>query len=110
MSPMDEAATLRRRMDDLEAAVGAMARKAGGGPVAIVLRVQAAPATAHEMVSVKAVDVDGDEVEGATPSLATAGDAFPAANVGTKKPPADTYVIGEVVDGYWAIQYDGAEA
>lgn len=109
MSPMDEAATLRRRMDDLEAAVGALARKAGGPPPALVLKVQAPPATAQEFVSVKAVDIDGDEVEGAVVSLVATGAAFPAANVGTKKPPTNTCVIGELVGGFWTFQYDGVE-
>lgn len=105
----DEAAVLRRRMDALEAAVGSLARRGDCGGTAIVLEVQAAPAAAAEFVSVKAVTIDGDEVEGASPTLAASGDAFPAAHVGTKKPPADTLLVGDLVDGLWVIQYDGAE-
>lgn len=109
MTADDEARVLRRRLDALEAAVAAMARRGDCGATALVLEVQAAPAAAQEFVSVKAVDLDGDEAEGAAPSLAAAGDAFPAMNVGSKIPPANTYVVGELAGGYWVFQYDGTE-
>jgi hypothetical protein len=109
MSCHDEATTLRRRMDALEAAVASMARRSDCGGTAIVLKVQAAPAAAQKFVSVKAVTLDGTEVEGATVTLTEAGGAFTAANVGTKKPPADTILVGELLGGLWVVQYDGAE-
>jgi hypothetical protein len=97
-------------MDDLEASIAAMARRGDCGGTAIVLEVQAAPSAALKFVSVKAVTIDGDEAEGATPTLAASGEAFPAANVGTTKPPADTLLVGDLVDGLWVVQYDGEEA
>lgn len=105
----DEARVLRRRMDDLEAAVAAMARRGEDCGTAVLLKVQAAPAATHEFVSVKAVTVDGTEAEGSAVGLSETGSAFPAASMGTRKPPAGTHVVGRLIDGLWAIQYDGTE-
>lgn len=107
-SPYDEAAILRRRVDALEASIAAMARRCDEPATARVVRVQAAPGTPNAMVGVRAVDVDCEEVEGGAVSLPQAGSTSPALNVGAGIPPADTFVVADLVGGYWTFQYDCA--
>jgi hypothetical protein len=64
------------------------------------------PTTAGAYYAVKAVDVDGAETEGATPTFTVQTDIFYALNVGSAVPPSGTNILAECIGGMWLIRFD----
>lgn len=65
------------------------------------------PTTAGVFYAVKSVDVDGTELEGATPTFTVETDIFFALNLGSAVPPSGTNILAECFGGMWAFRWDG---
>jgi hypothetical protein len=64
------------------------------------------PTSAGVFYAVVAVDVTGDETEGATPTFSAQSQIFYALNLGTAVPPSGTNILADFIGGIALFRWD----
>jgi hypothetical protein len=102
--------TNRNRQESLAALISRIPTSAPAGARSLLVQTTTEtsyPTTAGVFYAVFAVDVTGDETEGATPEFAVNGDLFHVLNLGSSPPPPQTNLLAEAAGGIWIFRYDG---